>query len=754
MTGARRAGLWGAGLAVYAAVLCALPLFDVLAFEFAFAVAIPLTWAGGLAGVRARAPGVAPLTAWRRGGLWATGLALVPLLPITLNGLRVQNCAWGEGLLIYLLLPVAGAWVGAGWGAALARTRAPRLAFAAVWVGSVVWGVAVFWMFPPVDVFNPFLGYWPGALYDEVFEIEDRLWWSRLEDLSFAALAVAVAALRRDRRRVIALAAALVGALGAHGLARRADVHRDAAHLQARLGGTLSGPHIVLHHPAEWPPETAASLLWDLEFAHTELRAFFERDTTRPVHVYAYPSDAVKKRLMGARRTNIAKPWQWTVHLNTPQVGDAVSLHELAHVFSAEIAAGPHHLSLYRGLVPHMPLIEGLAEAATWQRGRLDLHEWSAAMRRIGKAPPLAAVLEPAGFYARHGRTAYTLVGSFTRYFRDREGPAALAEAYRAGTFAVGGRDVDRLVADWEAMLDGLELPEAALANAEARFDRPAIFAKVCAREMAALRRGLGRAMAAADLAGALEAADRMLAFVAGEVGARLARVHLLHALGRREAARGAAEALAADGRAGAVVRARAREWLADLAADAGDAVAARAGYRAARATAFDRDEQRRLAVKAAALDAGEAGRAARALLLAPPGADDAWVDGAVAAVEATEPAWPIARYLAARRQAARGDLAAAWRALDGLDATLPDASLRLEAARLRAEVAFRGGCPAAAAPLFDALAERADLGLTPAERHDLRRWGRRARFFAEHAGARCEVDIDPAGHLDAGSPE
>ncbi|MCB9536407.1 MAG: hypothetical protein H6704_09090 [Myxococcales bacterium] len=182
--------------------------------------------------------------------------------------------------------------------------------------------------------------------------------------------------------------------------------------------------------------------------------------------------------------------------------------------------------------------------------------------------------------------------------------------------------------------------------------------------------------------------------------------------------------------------------------------MAARAGYRSARATAFDRDEQRRLAVKAAALDGGAAGEAARALLLAPPGADDAWVDAAVAALESTDPAWPISRYLAARRRVARGDLSAAWKALDGLDERLPDASLRFEAARLRAEVAFRGGCHAAAAPLYDAIAERADLALTDAERHDLRRWARRARFFAEHAGARCEVDIDPAGHLDAGSPE
>ena len=41
---------------------------------------------------------------------------------------------------------------------------------------------------------------------------------------------------------------------------------------------------------------------------------------------------------MGAGHTLIAKPWQHSIHIHAPYVGDRVITHELAHAFSADIA--------------------------------------------------------------------------------------------------------------------------------------------------------------------------------------------------------------------------------------------------------------------------------------------------------------------------------------------------------------------------------------------------------------------------------
>lgn len=747
---------WWAALAAVAVALCGAPLFDLLGFEFAFAVSIPLSLYAGHCGVRARrAARRHPWASWARASKQALAAALIPLVIITANALRVQNCDYLEGLAFYGLITAAGAVVAAGWGAAIGRFF-PRRGYP-VFVAGVLATLALagwrFWFHPPVDLFHPFFGYWPGALYDDVLHIDDRLLWSRFEDLAYAVAALAGSALPRALRPRPALAAAAAFGLAAFARAgaTRHAVHRDAEWIADALGGAVATEHLRIMHPASWSPDDVRLMSDELEFAYAELRAFFGFDTSRPITVWIHPDDVTKKRLMGARRVRIAKPWQWAFHVHAPTIGQPVLVHEMAHVFSAEIAEAPHHLSLYRGVVPHMPLIEGLAEAATWKTDRLDLHQWSAAMQRIGVAPPITELLAPAGFYRRNARTAYTLCGSFARYYHDTRGADALAAAYRQGSFEGPGAPLAALVAEWEAFLATQPLEANALAWAEARFDQPSIFGRACAHEIAALR----DAARDATPREALALVERILAHQPGDVPARLARIDLLAVLDRRDEAEVAARALADDPRAGAVARAEARERVADLVALGGDGEAARALYADVAATAFERADLRRLAVKRAALDTGLAGRRALEYLAAPP-ADPLLRRALLDAVVAADPGWAPGRYLRGRA------LLATEPALGLADLTaaapgLVDPSLRFEVARMVAAVAFDAACYALAAERFARLAERDDLALSRGERVGLATWSRRARFFAGRERplpAAC-ADIDTASMAldDAAGP-
>ena len=54
--------------------------------------------------------------------------------------------------------------------------------------------------------------------------------------------------------------------------------------------------------------------------------------------------------------------------------------------------------------------------------GRLTPHQWTAALRRLDRAPPMREIFNPSRFYAYSARLAYTACGSFVRHYREAQG--------------------------------------------------------------------------------------------------------------------------------------------------------------------------------------------------------------------------------------------------------------------------------------------------------------------------------------------
>ena len=108
-------------------------------------------------------------------------------------------------------------------------------------------------------------------------------------------------------------------------------------------------------------------------------------------------------------------------------------------------------------------------------------------MIAAGLAPPLASVVG-AGFSTQAGRRAYTIAGSFSSFLLTTRGPEKLRKLYRsAGNFS----DVYRvpladLEAEWRQFLARQPVTNKERAHASEEFRRPAIFKRVCARELAA----------------------------------------------------------------------------------------------------------------------------------------------------------------------------------------------------------------------------------------------------------------------------
>lgn len=759
---------WGGALLVGSVALLFVPQFDILNYYFSLAAAllagIAASHIGLAAGRRLRlpadaaAPAAAPPPPPKRvvgaAVLAALALALVPLLVVSLNALRVRNCDYPGGLLFYAMGPLAGAAYAAVAGTlagAVSRRRLwQRLAYTGLILAALLVPAWRFFTQPAVHFYHPVLGYFSGAVYDELIEITRPFVVSRLADLLAVGAVVLGLVVCRDpatgdwrlpwrsgapRARVAWFGVGLAAALAAALLPGTLGYRYDRAAIRAELGGYRQTPHFEVWYPGGTPYESVVGrVAAELERSYADIVGVFGRAPAQRIGVYVYPDGGTKRRLMGADRVYIAKPWLGEVHLNPVDIGADVIRHELVHALGAACADGPLGVPAKLGVVPHMGLVEGIAEAIEWGGGRLTLHEASAAMRRLGIAPDLRRLMGPEGFWTTAAGKAYVTAGSFVRFLLERHGHEPVCGLYQDADFvAAYGAPVAELAEEWEAWLDDEEavpLSEEELQLAKDVFDRPPVFLKVCALEVARYEREAGRAAARRRF----DEAARILGVVAGfdprNAEKRQSYGEALLRAGSLAAAATMFENVAEDPRASRVLRLRARASLADVLWAEGDPGAAAARYQALLDEPLPSDERRLLEVKLA-IAAGPPERAAALgeLFLAPlrPTVADArltvWAE--------THPDDAIAAYLLGRWRLGQGRFEAADAALTRALARgpLPDGVGR-EALRLLGVARFLAGdLDRAGSPLERAL----ELARWEGERVDIRNWLARLDWWRAH---------------------
>jgi hypothetical protein len=518
--------VWSACLAALAATLNFLPLVNVLGFDFCFVVGLVTALAGvdighgTVVAARRNRPSIGAVRLVFEAIAATVAALLLPLLLSLANALRVRNCNLGAGFVFFLLLPVATAGYAAGTGAAIAlavpRRRLGRILAFALPLLSVAWSLVRIYRTPAVFAFDPYAGYFPGPIYDEALRPPVRLLWFRLANLTWLLAVVAALgwlchdpasplriSLRPVRGLVVPLhrpllaLALIAGSMAWFANRERLGFHVSHAGLAEILPRETRSPHVVLHSdPTAESDSEIALAQQDLEFRYHQLATILGAEPTLPINVYRFPSAAAKKDAVGAATTLFAKPWLREIFVQADRFPAQRLRHEMAHVFASAFGDWLFGVSLAWHLwgpipVPRLAtgLIEGLAEAADFDNpgGRFTTHEEAAAMIALGKAPPLERAIG-AGFSLESGPRAYTIAGSFGRFLLDRFGAAKLRAIYRsAGDFEqVYGVSLASLEADWRTFLAALPVDQNSRAQAEEDFRQPAIFGKVCARELGA----------------------------------------------------------------------------------------------------------------------------------------------------------------------------------------------------------------------------------------------------------------------------
>ncbi|RMH44382.1 MAG: hypothetical protein D6689_02505 [Deltaproteobacteria bacterium] len=779
----RRVKLWAA-VHVAVAILCALtPLLDRLAYPSSFVMALVASVAGadlGAALVRraratparrldhALAPGRAVAGVIARAAAVEGALLVPPAVLLLLNALRVRNCDLAFGLEAYAGLAVGSGLAGVAAGAVAAVAVGARRGAAAAPFAIVVasWAAALWRVYrePPVFAYGAFGGYFPGNLYDERIDLTAAFYWARAFHAAVAvAAAAAVAAVvdvptlsariasrsRRPagpRRRPIATAAAAAAVailLAARGGELGFRIDDDA--IRAELGGRYETDHFVIYYPLGGDIERDIALIAeDHEFRYAQVvRAFGLRPGGAKIVSYYFRDADQKRRLFGAERVHMAKPWARQIFVDHRPFPHPVLRHEIAHVVAGSF--GDPIFGVSARAVFGLPvrfnagLIEGAAVAADWpgHRGDLTPDENVRAMQVLGVEPPVERLLG-VGFFAFAPARSYTTAGSFLHYLLDRYGPARFRALYASGgDFAAAyGRTLGALAAEWRAYLRTIELPDGVAEAARERFTRRSVFERPCPHAIARRRERMAQLAASGRRADAIALARRVCRDAPDEPRYRMELAELL--LRDRRPAEAAAElrAIADDGAAPPTARVEALVALADLAGRDGRWDDVRRELAAAAALPADDDLRRQVAARREAVDhAGPAGPALRAYFWDHP--HDRRFDAVVtvaraAAAAAAEPAAGLAHYLVGfqlfRHDAWADAAAALGRALDRPLHPL----VRRKAAELLAVAAYRTGDDAAverAAAILGAAGESASRRLAARDWLARIRWRRTGRL-------------------------
>jgi tetratricopeptide (TPR) repeat protein len=675
----------------------------------------------------------------------AAGLLLaVPLMVVLVRGVWTPHCDLREGILWYVLLPgVTSIYVvSVSLFVALASRRPLTAVLLTYGFFAVTLAVAVRHLVvdPPLFAFTSVVGYIAGPIYDERVTVVPALLWGRAGTLLWAQafLLATMAACDPKRHRIdpmqllqldysfenltprLGLVLSVAGIVVLHGLGTTNGTAPTAASIQEKLGGRIQTDNFRIYYDRDaLDPIEARLLAEEHEFRLRQILDILGwtelPPSERPLESYIYPSPEVKKRLMGARHTSFADPFDRAMHLHHQPFPHPVLKHELAHLVSASFAG-------WLGFNPRIGWHEGFAVAVDWEEDRLTPDQWTQAMRVEDLLPDMNAAMSAHGFWTQPASRAYLSMGSLSRYLMDVHGADAFVDFFGdPDPEQHFGRPLDDLLAGWHAHLDSVPLSDADRAFARARLQRGAIFDRRCAREAAEISDRAWDDLARRRHADALERFDRLAGWAPDDPSPQLGRLRALIGLGRSDEATVLARSLVTRDDIGAQLVDTARDALGDIAWRRGDLAAARRAFEE-----LSRDGAQPSLVRGAFL---------KLRVLEDPTYRRVFEDE-VGAVEAsallarlslTGPEAAIAHYLLGRRLHASGAMTtAAEHLLSATTGDLVDPAVAIECRWLLGEALYREGNLSGAVEVYE------EIGLDarfPAERIRAEAWLARCRW-------------------------
>ena len=515
----------------FAIVCTRISLFNYLGFEFSALTVILAGFIGGLLTLSLwkEAECECKADVWRFIGEMAfvqCVLLIIPFLISLANVLFVKNCSIGDGMIFYALTVLPGVLfsVALAMVAGIVCENWRKTIFIVLYVLILLHIPIVTFFHPQIFAFNPILGFFPGFTYDETLQVTQRLLIYRLSTFAAAGCLVTTAVwiwLIRFHKKgrqgnsqqsfpfIEIVILALLGPIVLVMLlfSDRLGFSSSQQYIQQKLVGNYKTIHFEIIYPAGSVKRERIEQLGSLhEYYYSKLSHDLNIQSGERIVSFLYSSPEEKGKLIGAGRTDIAKPWLRQIHINLADV-EAGLKHEMAHILAGEFGWSPLKISHNSGLV------EGIAVAVgddVWYDEPLD--RAAGLVFAAGVNPDMESLFSFSGFAKVNAGVSYALAGSFCKFLIDSFGIDQFKKLYQSGDFLLAyNRALPSLLTDWRTVVHRQQFTTNDSIKARYFFCRSSIFGKECVRVIANINSETRELLSRHEFEKSLASAERSL---------------------------------------------------------------------------------------------------------------------------------------------------------------------------------------------------------------------------------------------------
>jgi len=274
---------------------------------------------------------------------------------------------------------------------------------------------------PVVKFYSIFWGYFSGPIYDEDVAPDNVLILYRVLSILISIIILLLFYKRNFIKSVIALFLMIPLLITGQKISEL-EYSRD--NIISILGSRYETRHFNIIYPPDQEWSKFIKVIGQLhEYYYNQLISELKVETDIKITSFIFRDEEEKKRLTGAGRTQIAKPWLREIYITPVSLTDAKLKHEISHIIAGNIIDSP--LGLYgsfNGLIPNMAVVEGIAVALEPETNIMTLHEKAAILLKKEKLPSFIKLFNVNNFYTYSGGISYSTSGSFIRYLIDKYG--------------------------------------------------------------------------------------------------------------------------------------------------------------------------------------------------------------------------------------------------------------------------------------------------------------------------------------------